>query len=66
VPHSLLSLLEVRRELCAIPLVPELNRGIGLIALEHDPLPPIAAAAWAATQTLDLEGMFAQRAADAG
>jgi DNA-binding transcriptional LysR family regulator len=60
VPHSLLSLLDMRHELTAIPLTPELNRAIGLIALQHDPLPPIAAAAWATTQTLDLEAQFAR------
>ncbi len=59
VPHSLLSLLELRQELTAIPLVPELTRPIGLIALQHDPLPPIVAAAWATTQSLDLETIFA-------
>ncbi len=59
VPHSLLSLLEMRQELVAIPLVPELTRPIGLIALQHDPLPPIVAAAWATTQSLDLEAIFA-------
>ena len=59
VPHSMLSLLEMKRELTAIALVPELNRSIGLIALEHDPLPPIVAAAWLAPQSLDLEARFA-------
>jgi hypothetical protein len=58
VPHSLLGLLEASNELTAIPLIPELNRRIGLIALEHDPLPPIVAAAWATTQSLDLETLF--------
>jgi DNA-binding transcriptional LysR family regulator len=58
VPHSMLSLLEMRDELIAVPLIPELNRAIGLIALAHDPLPPIVAAAWATTQTLDLERRF--------
>jgi DNA-binding transcriptional LysR family regulator len=58
VPHSMLSLLEMRQELTAVQLTPELNRAIGLIALEHDPLPPIAAAVWAITQTLDLEALF--------
>jgi DNA-binding transcriptional LysR family regulator len=60
VPHSLLSLLDMRGGLTAIPLVPELHRRIGLIALEHDPLPPIVAAAWTTTQNLDLEATFAR------
>jgi len=59
VPHSMLSLLEMRQELTAVPLIPELNRAIGLVALAHDPLPPIVAAAWATTQGLDLEARFA-------
>jgi DNA-binding transcriptional LysR family regulator len=59
VPHSMLSLLEMRQGLTAVPLIPELNRAIGLIALAHDPLPPIVAAAWAMTQSLDLEAHFA-------
>jgi DNA-binding transcriptional LysR family regulator len=58
VPHSLLCLFEMREELAAIPLTPELNRAIGLIALDHDPLSPMVAAAWAVTQTLDLEARF--------
>ncbi len=40
VPHSLLCLFEIREELTAIPLTPELNRAIGLIARDHDPLSP--------------------------
>jgi DNA-binding transcriptional LysR family regulator len=59
VPHSMLSVFEMRHELTAIPLTPELNRSIGLIALDHDPLPPVVAAAWDATQSLDLESSFA-------
>ncbi|BBP05222.1 LysR family transcriptional regulator [Sulfuriferula plumbiphila] len=58
VPHSLLCLFEMREELAAIPLTPEINRAIGLIALDHDPLSPMVAAAWAVTQTLDLEARF--------
>jgi DNA-binding transcriptional LysR family regulator len=58
VPHSILSLLDTRHGLTAIPLTPELNRAIGLIAHVHDPLPPIVAAAWSTTQTIDLEAVF--------
>ena len=58
VPHSMLSLLEMRHELTAVPLLPELTRAIGLIAVEHDPLSPIVAAAWEITQALDLEARF--------
>jgi DNA-binding transcriptional LysR family regulator len=58
VPHSLLSVLGEGHGLTAIPLTPELNRAIGLIALDHDPLPPIVAAAWSTTQTIDLDARF--------
>jgi DNA-binding transcriptional LysR family regulator len=58
VPHSMLPLLDMRHELTAVALTPELNRAIGLIALEQDPLPPLAAAAWAITQVLDLASLF--------
>lgn len=58
VPHSMLCLLEMRHQLTAVPLTPELNRAIGLIALELEPLPPVVAAAWAITQSLDLTALF--------
>jgi DNA-binding transcriptional LysR family regulator len=58
VPHSMLCVLNMGRELTAVPLTPELNRAIGLVALDHEPLPPIIAAAWATTQTLDLGARF--------
>jgi DNA-binding transcriptional LysR family regulator len=59
VPHSLLALPGIGRDLLAIPLVPELHRAIGLIGLDQDPLPPMVAAAWAITHTLDLPTLFA-------
>ncbi len=58
VPHSMLPLLDMRHELTAVSLTPTLNRAIGLIALEQDPLPPIVAAAWSVTQSLDLATLF--------
>jgi len=58
VPHSLLCLFELREELEAVPLTPELNRSIGLIARDHEPVSPMAAAAWDITPALDLEGRF--------
>ncbi|MGD9541887.1 LysR family transcriptional regulator [Methylocystis sp.] len=57
-PHSLLALFEMREELTAIPLTPELNRGIGLIALSSDPAPPIVSAIWSITEQLDLRSRF--------
>ncbi len=58
VPHSLLCLFEMREELTVIPLTPELNRAIGLIALDHDPPLHLVAAAWEIMQTVDLEARF--------
>lgn len=58
IPHSMLPLLDMRHELTAVSLTPELNRAIGLIALETDPLPPIVAAAWSVTESLDLAALF--------
>jgi len=60
IPHSMLCVFEMRGDLTAIPLTPELTRGIGLIALDHDPISPLIAAAWKITQTLDLEQQFAR------
>jgi len=57
-PHSLLALFEMREELTAIPLTPELNRGIGLIALEKEPAPPVVSAVWAMTSQMNLESRF--------
>jgi DNA-binding transcriptional LysR family regulator len=58
VPHSLLCLFEMREELAAVPLTPELQRAIGLVVLDHDPLSPLVAAAWETAQTLNLETRF--------
>ena len=58
VPHSLLSIVDMRHELTAIALTPEWTRAIGLIALEQDPLSPIVAAVWAVAQKLDLVPLF--------
>lgn len=55
VPHSLLSLFELRQEVTAIPLVPELNRSIGLIARAEKPSPPIRERAWEIAASLDLQ-----------
>jgi DNA-binding transcriptional LysR family regulator len=58
IPHSMLGVFGMRGDLTAIPLTPELTRGIGLIAVEHDPISPLVAAAWCITQTLQLEQHF--------
>ncbi len=58
VPHSLLFLLDLREEVTAIPLSPELSRSIGLIALGHEPPPPLIAAVWEVFAGLDLQSRF--------
>ncbi|WP_442755843.1 LysR substrate-binding domain-containing protein [Methylocystis sp. JAN1] len=57
-PHSLLALFEMREELTAIPLVPELFRKIGIVALDHEPAAPIVAAIWKLTGQMDLSPHF--------
>jgi DNA-binding transcriptional LysR family regulator len=57
-PHSLLALFEIQEELTAIPLTPELNRGIGLVALNNEPASPIVSAIWAISQRLELGTRF--------
>lgn len=46
VPHSLLCLFELRQEVTAIPLRPELERLIGLIAPSGEAMPRIQQSAW--------------------
>jgi len=58
VPHSLLSLFEMRQEVTAIPLNPELSRQIGLIAPKNHLLPPVLDEFWSVTQALDLQTRF--------
>ena len=55
VPHSMLCLLDMRHDLTAIPPPPEFTREIGLLALDHDPLPPFVSAARKITETLDVK-----------
>jgi hypothetical protein len=54
-PHSVLCLMEMRQELTAIPLVPELHREIGLITLHREPHPALLAAMMSTVQHLDLQ-----------
>ncbi len=58
VPHSLLSLFDLREDLAAIPLEPPLSRSIGLISLEHDPSLPIVQAIRTIAAELDLQQRF--------
>jgi DNA-binding transcriptional LysR family regulator len=57
-PHSLLALFEMREELTAIPLAPDLFRKIGIVALDQEPAPPIVSAIWKLTSQLDLNPYF--------
>lgn len=54
-PHSVLCLREMRQELTAIPIVPELTREIGLILLRREPRPALLAAAMSSFSGLDLQ-----------
>ena len=58
VPHSILFLLDMREEVTAIALFPELSRPIGLIALGREPPPPLIAADWEVFAGLDLQSRF--------
>ena len=58
VPHSLLSLIEMRQEVSAIPLEPLLTRQIGLIARQQNLELPIQQAAWKITEQLNLQKRF--------
>jgi DNA-binding transcriptional LysR family regulator len=58
IPHSMLGVFEMRGDLTAIPLTPELTRGIGLVAVQHDPISPLVAAAWSISATLHLDQHF--------
>ena len=59
VPHSLLSLFEMHREVTALTLKPELSREIGLIARRRQDMPPpLQEAAWNIAQRLNLQHRF--------
>lgn len=55
VPHSVLTLLEMRNELTAIPLTPEMQREIGLVLLDRVPLAPLLNAALSNFRGLNLQ-----------
>jgi DNA-binding transcriptional LysR family regulator len=58
VPHSLLNFFDLANRVQARPLLPELTRGIGLIARNQPALAPIAAAVWEVARTLRLQARF--------
>jgi DNA-binding transcriptional LysR family regulator len=58
VPHSLLNLFEMRQEVTALPLLPELSREIGLIARRQELAPPLQDAVWHIAHHLNLQHRF--------
>lgn len=55
VPHSALAWTEMRQEIIAVPIVPQLQREIGLVLLGRDPQPLLLASALTRLRTLDLQ-----------
>jgi DNA-binding transcriptional LysR family regulator len=55
VPHSLLSLFEMRQEVTAIPLAPEFTRSIVLVGRSNHHLSPIEESAWKTASQIDLQ-----------
>jgi DNA-binding transcriptional LysR family regulator len=55
-PHSVLCLTESAEQLCAIPMAPQLQRGIGLVMLGQQPRAPLLDAAMRRFRELDLQG----------
>ena len=57
-PHSVLSLVELRQELTIVPLTPQLSRPIGLVLRRQQPLPAVTAAVLAMALTVPLQQRF--------
>lgn len=55
VPHSALALAEMRGEITALPIVPDLHREIGLVLLRRDPQPLLLESALDLFTGLDLQ-----------
>lgn len=58
VPHSFLNLFEMRQEISAIPIIPELSRTIGLISRRQEQPAPIAETAWAIAARVNWQARF--------
>ncbi|EIC29022.1 LysR family transcriptional regulator [Methylomicrobium album] len=58
VPHSMLSQFEMRQEVAALPLAPELSRKVGLVMRRQELPIPIQDAAWKIAQGLNLQHCF--------
>ena len=55
VPHSMLTLFELRQEVMAVPITPELSRPIGLIVRAGEVSPPSIAAVLALMAGIDMQ-----------
>lgn len=58
VPHSLLTLIEMRQEVTAVPLTPILSREIGLVARHEHLEMPVQQATWHLAKQLNLQARF--------
>ncbi|MES2262493.1 MAG: LysR family transcriptional regulator [Pseudomonadota bacterium] len=58
VPHSVLSLIELRQELAIVPILPQLSREIGLVLRNQDPLPAVTAAVLNMALQVPLQARF--------
>jgi DNA-binding transcriptional LysR family regulator len=58
VPHSVLSLIELREEISCLPIDPPLSRRIGLVLRRQNPLPPVTAAALEIALQVPLQTRF--------
>ncbi|MFL6711048.1 MAG: LysR family transcriptional regulator [Massilia sp.] len=58
IPHSVLSLVEMRQELTVVPITPEMSREVGLVLRRQDPPAPIVAAALALMLKTPLQARF--------
>jgi DNA-binding transcriptional LysR family regulator len=58
VPHSVLSLIELRQELAIVPLLPQLSRQIGVVLRDQHPLPAVTAAVLNMALQVPLQARF--------
>lgn len=58
VPHSLLSLIELRQELAIVPIVPQLTQSIGMVVRRQQPMPAITAAVLEMALQVPLQARF--------
>jgi DNA-binding transcriptional LysR family regulator len=57
-PHSVLSLIELRQEMAVVPITPQLSCEIGLVLRRQSPYPPITAAALELALQVPLQARF--------